>query len=362
TVHRAAAVLDTSDSSPHHTYTTVTTIVMLASHTNTGDTMPTEPQASQSSPQPPAKARALSSVPPGLLNIMVTPFTPGEEVDVESLRTLTRWTVDAGVAGLVPLGIMGEAHKLSDRERDVVLGTVVDVAGDVPVVAGCTAESTVVAIERTRRAAEIGATAVMIAPPRAATTPTLQLAHYIAVADAGLLPIVIQDEPVTTGVTMTSATIGELCSVDGIAAVKVEQIPSPTKVSGILDAAPTASCYGGLGGLYLLEELDRGAVGIMTGFGYPEVLVDIHRRYAAGDVEGAWRVFHHWMPLIRYEAQLGVGGVALRKQLLAERGAIAGPTTRRPAAAGDERSLGELREMVSRLSATDPTATAGAHL
>lgn len=314
----------------------------------------------QSFPHPASEGRSGAVLPPGVLNIMVTPFTADENVDVESLRAVTRWAVDAGVDGLVPLGIMGESHKLSDRERDLVLATVVEAAGGVPVVAGCTAESTMVAMERSRRAAELGATAVMVAPPRAATTPAMQLEHYAGLASERILPVVVQDEPVTTGVVMTSATIGQMCAMDGIAAVKVEQSPSPTKVSGILDAAPNAICYGGLGGLYILEELDRGAVGVMTGFAFPEVLVGIHRRYVAGDVNGAWEIFHHWMPLIRYEAQLGVGGVSLRKQLLTERGVIASPTARRPVSPGDPRSLGELRNMVSRLSANDPLATAGA--
>ncbi len=298
-------------------------------------------------------------LPSGVFNIMVTPFAADETVDVDSLRRVTEWAVEAGVAGLVPLGIMGEAHKLTDAERDLVLKTVVAAAGDVPVVAGCTAESTIVSVERSRRAAELGVTGVMIAPPRAATTPALQLEHYQALAAAEVPPIVIQDEPVTTGVVMTAATIGELCRVDGIAAVKVEQSPSPTKVSGILDAAPDAFCYGGLGGLYLVEELDRGAVGVMTGFAFPEVLVAIHRRHADGDTDAAWDVFRHWMPLIRYEAQLGVGGVSLRKQLLAERGVIADATVRRPVAAGDSRSLGELRGLVAMLSTGDPLAADG---
>jgi len=101
-------------------------------------------------------------------------------------------------------------------------------------------------------------------------------------------------------------------------------------------------------------------VGVMTGFAFPEVLVDIHRRYAAGDVDGAWAVFHHWMPLIRYEAQLGVGGVGIRKQLLTERGVIASPTVRRPVASGDPRSMSELRNLVTRLSSTNAGASAPA--
>jgi 4-hydroxy-tetrahydrodipicolinate synthase len=98
----------------------------------------------------------------------------------------------------------------------------------------------------------------------------------------------------------------------------------------------------------------------MTGFAFPEVLVDIHRRYTAGDVDGAWAVFHHWMPLIRYEAQLGVGGVGIRKQLLTERGVLAAPTVRRPVAPADPRSIVELRNLVMRLSSAETQASARA--
>lgn len=285
----------------------------------------------------------------GVANIMVTPFHEDESVDVEGVRRVTRWALDAGVDMLVPLGIMGEAHKLTDAERDVVLAGVVEASGGVPVIAGCTAESTRAAIARAERAAELGAAAVMVAPPRAAAGPVLQKAHYLALADASPIPVVVQDEPVTTGVKMAAATIGEIGEHAMVAAVKVEEVPSPTKVSALIAANPTLACFGGLGGLYMVEELDRGAVGIMTGFGFPEVLVAIHRAFAAGDRDEAVRVFWHAMPLIRYEAQLGVGGVSIRKQLMAERGVITTPTARAPIAAGDPLALPELRRLIADL-------------
>ncbi len=99
----------------------------------------------------------------------------------------------------------------------------------------------------------------------------------------------------------------------------------------------------------MLEELDRGAVGIMTGFGFPEVLVAIQRAYSAGDRDEAQRIFWEALPLIRYEAQLGVGGVSIRKQLLAERGVIGSPTARQPTAAGDPKALPELRALIAAL-------------
>jgi 4-hydroxy-tetrahydrodipicolinate synthase len=285
----------------------------------------------------------------GVGNIMVTPFNEDESLDLEAVGTVTRWAVDAGVDILVPLGIMGEAHKLTDDERDRVLAAVVDAAGDTPVVAGCTAESTSATTTRLLRAAELGASAVMVAPPRSAGSPDLQRRHYEKVADASPVPVVIQDEPVTTGVRMAAATIGELSGHDRIAAVKVEEVPSPTKISAIRSADPSLPCFGGLGGLYFLEELDRGAAGIMTGFGFPEVLVAIHHAYASGDRPEAQRIFWHALPLIRYEAQLGVGGVSIRKQLLAERGVIRNATARQPVATGDPEVLREVRSIIAAL-------------
>jgi 4-hydroxy-tetrahydrodipicolinate synthase len=279
---------------------------------------------------------------------MLTPFTEDEEIDEASLRKVVRFAIGAGVAGLVPLAIMGETHKLADAERGRVLEIVGDeAAGQVPVIAGCSAESTRIAIERVRVASDAGAAAAMIAPPRNVRAAVLLRRHFQDIADAAEIPLVIQDEPVTTGVELSASLLAEILAHPRISHVKVEESPSPMKVSRILDAAPHARCFGGLGGLYFFEELQRGAVGIMTGFGVPEVLVRIHSLHEGGNAEEARRVFYRYLPLIRFEAQLGVGGVAIRKQLFAQRGIIANPAVRRPAGALDEATLKELTDLLS---------------
>lgn len=284
----------------------------------------------------------------GVANIMVTPFAEDGTIDIGSLRSVTTWAIDAGVSFLVPLAIMGEAHKLTDSERAIVIEAVAECAeGRVPVIAGCTGESTYVVRQRINDAVRNGASGVMVAPPRAAKSYQLQVRHYTDLAESSPVPIVIQDEPVTTGVEMAAMTLGALGELENVAAVKVEEVPSPTKVSAIRAANPSLPCFGGLGGLYMLEELDRGAQGIMTGFGYPEILVEIYNKYVDGDRDGARDVFFHKMPLIRYEAQLGVGGVSIRKTLLAERGIIATDVVRQPASTGDPRTVSELKDLVS---------------
>jgi 4-hydroxy-tetrahydrodipicolinate synthase len=284
----------------------------------------------------------------GVGHIMITPFLPDESLDSDGLRRTVDFVCGSGASAIIPLGIMGEAHRLSDAERDAVTGAVVSqVGGRMPVIAGCTAESTVATIGRVAAAAALGADAAMFAPPPATPAPALVIEHYRRVCAAAPIPVVVQDEPVTTGVTMTAATVGEILRFPGAACVKVEQVPSPTKISQVLQENPNARCFGGLGGLYLLEELDRGAVGIMTGFAMPEVLASICASYAAGDRDQAMATFFRYLPLIRYEAQLGVGGVAIRKQLMVERGIIEHPTVRRPVGAPDPRAIGELRALLA---------------
>lgn len=285
----------------------------------------------------------------GVGHIMVTPFLPDESLDLDGLRRTVDFVCSSKASAIVVLGIMGEAHRLTDAERESVIASAVEQAGGrVPVIAGCTAESTFATIARVGAAASLGAAGAMVAPPRAAQTPALQVEHYRRVG-AAAIPIVVQDEPVTTGVTMTAATIGSVLGLPGMSCVKVEQVPSPTKISAILEADSSARCFGGLGGLYLVEELDRGAVGIMTGFAMPEVLVQICDAYLAGDRERAVATFFKYLPLIRYEAQLGVGGVAIRKQLLVERGVIEHATVRGPVAAPDPLAIGELRALLAML-------------
>jgi 4-hydroxy-tetrahydrodipicolinate synthase len=286
----------------------------------------------------------------GVYHILVTPFDEREELDVMSLRKAVRFAIDSGVDGVVALAIMGESHKLLDRERDEVVAAVVDeTAATVPVVVGCTADSTLVALRRAEAAQRLGASAVMVAPPRNVRGHALLRRHYEAMSRLETVPVVVQDEPITSGVELDASFIGELLSFPNFCGVKVEEVPSPAKISRILVSHPAGRCLGGLGGLYFLEELGRGAVGIMTGFGMPEALVRIQRDFDAGRLDQARREFYRYLPLVRFEAQLGVGGVSIRKLLLADRGIIASPTVRQPAAPVDERTLAELRGLIHEL-------------
>jgi len=283
----------------------------------------------------------------GVGHIALTPFGGDGTIDERGIANIVAVAVEAGCTSLIPLGIMGEAHKLLEEERDRVLARYVAEAGDaLHVIAGVSSESTVQAIDRASRALDLGATGMMMAPPRGSSAGPALLGHYSSVAEAVSLPLVIQDEPVTTGVKLPAAFFAQLAEINTAFAAKVEESPSPPKIAGIRAAAPRLALFGGLGGISLYEELGRGAAGIMTGFGFPHILADICRLYLDGDTDGARDVFFTYLPLIRFEAQLGVGGVAIRKRLFFERGLIATPNARRPSAELDDDTVRELNELI----------------
>jgi 4-hydroxy-tetrahydrodipicolinate synthase len=292
----------------------------------------------------------------GVCTIALTPFTDEGDLDEEGIGSLAGFYADSGVHGITILGIMGEAHKLSDAERRVVTeGYVLGVGGRVPVVVGCSGMATRVVVERVQEAQEAGAAAVMVAPPNNQRNLDLVFEHYRRVAEAVSVPVVVQDEPVNTGVVMPAPFLARLVDgIEGCRHVKLEEAPTTIKISSLLESTESeVGVFGGLGGMYFYEELGRGAVGIMTGFAYPHVLVETYRHFAGGEKREAQEYFFRYLPLIRFEAQLGVGGVGIRKEILKLRGVIASSHVRFPAPSLDEKTLRELEDLVAVLGLSD---------
>jgi 4-hydroxy-tetrahydrodipicolinate synthase len=286
----------------------------------------------------------------GVLPITLTPFTDDGTVDEGSIDTLVEDYLGAGAHGLTILGIMGEAAKLLDEERELVLRRyVAATAGRVPVVAGISARATQMSLDYARRAEDAGVAAVMLAPPDNTKNLDLVFEHFRRVAEAVSVPVVVQDEPVNTGVTMPAPFLVRLLDeIEGCRYLKLEETPTLPKITAVRDRVKNrVGIFGGLGGVYLYEELLRGADGIMTGFGFPQVLVGTYERFAAGQRKEAQEYFFRHLPLIRYEAQLGVGGVTIRKQVFARRGSISSPHARFPAPPVDEITLAELDDLIA---------------
>lgn len=285
----------------------------------------------------------------GLCTIAPTPFLANGSIDEQSIYRLMKFYRDKGVHGVTILGIMGEVHKLSESERHRVMEAYIDAAGkDLPIVVGCSAQGTDVCVDLAKAAEKAGAVAVMVAPPSGLKNYDLLFEHYAAVAKAIDIPLVVQDEPVSTGVVLSPSFIARLVKeLHNVNYVKVEEPPTPPKVTSILQMTDgRIDVFGGLGGLYSYEELLRGAVGMMTGFAYPEVLVQVYEAFTSGEREKARRIFYRYLPLIRFEAQLGIGGVAIRKETFRLRGVIQSSHVRKPSLPIDTQTVQELKDLV----------------
>ena len=275
----------------------------------------------------------------GVYSVLPTPFDANGEVDEASLRRVVDLFVDAGVNGVTALGVTGEVARLEEAERSRVLEVVAEqVGGRVGLVAGTTADGTRTCIKYSAHAKALGATAVMVSPPRMAKLSSdAVVRHFATLAAAVDVEIVVQDYPPISGYTMEPALLARIArEIPRARTIKLEDPPTPFKTSRILEHAGDLDVriFGGLGGVFLLEELMAGATGAMTGFAFPEVLVQVVRLFRAGDVDAAAEVFYGAVPLMRFEFQEGIG-MAIRKEVLRRRGALSSAATRAPAAGLD---------------------------
>jgi 4-hydroxy-tetrahydrodipicolinate synthase len=288
----------------------------------------------------------------GIYNITPTPFQPDGALDEASLRRLTAFTRGTGVNGMTILGVLGEADKLTEGERDRVTALVIETAGaGFPICVGTTHAGTDGCIAYSRRAQELGAKAVMVAPPKLARTNDAALErHYLAVAEAVDIPVVVQDfPPASGGITMSVELIARLgAATPRLSFLKLEDEPAPMKVTQIRAASAEVKIFGGLGGMMFLEELRHGAIGTMTGFAFPEILVDIYKRFTAGDLDGATEVFYQFLPIIRFENQPRIN-LALRKHIYQLRGVIQHSRVRAPFTPVDADTLKDLDDILARL-------------
>lgn len=285
----------------------------------------------------------------GVCPILATPFDEQGRLDEDSMRSLIEFELKAGVHGLTLFGIAGESFKLSEAERDRLTQIVVEqVNGRVPLIVGTGATGTDTAVMLSQKAEAAGAAALLVLPPYF-VKPTEEglVEYYRRISELVGIPIVVQDEPSTTGVTLSPALIARLGhEVPGCRYVKTEAQPSTTKVSAVMALADgQMGIFGGLGGMYCLEELIRGSSGIMTGFAFPEALVQIYEHFVAGELNKATEVYLRYLPLLTFEGQVGIG-LGIRKEILRLRGVINSAYVRHPGPTLDETTYRELHRVL----------------
>lgn len=295
----------------------------------------------------------------GVFIISATPFANDDTIDFDSTDRLVDFYIEKGVSGITILGMMGEAQKLSGPESESFLSHVLRrVSGRVPVVVGVSNAGLENLLGLTNAAMDGGAAGVMVAPIAGLNTEQKLYAYYARLFEAMEpgIPVCYQDFPQGTGVHISVDCFNQMVSdFPQLVMLKHEDWPGLDKLTQVRRASETGglrrvSILTGNGGLYLPQELARGADGAMTGFAYPEMLVNVVKLYQSGEVARAEDIFDVYLPLIRYEQQPGIG-LAIRKETLRRRGLLASAKTRAPGPSLDADFHMELDGLIERLDA-----------
>jgi len=295
----------------------------------------------------------------GVFAIAATPFTDDGALDFDSIDRMVDFYVECGVSGLTILGIMGEAAKLSNEESAAVASRILArLDGKIPVVVGVSAPSMNAIQSLTKKVTDMGAAGVMVAPMSGLHTDQQIESYFHSVCESlGDTPIVLQDYPPTTGVWFSTPLLNKLFTdLPSLKVLKHEDWPGLRKLTQFRAAEAAGerrrvSVLVGNGGVFLPQELQRGADGAMTGFAYPEMLVQVCNLHADGKPDEAEDLFDAYLPLIRYEQQIGIG-LAIRKEIFRRRGVISSARTRAPGPTLDETDHSELSRLISRVEAS----------
>jgi 4-hydroxy-tetrahydrodipicolinate synthase len=293
----------------------------------------------------------------GVYVIVATPFTESGDLDLDSTDRLVDFYLAEGVHGMTVLGVMGEAPKLTEDEQarfmERVLGRI---DGRVPVIVGVSNPGLDNLARLSRAAMDQGAAGVMIAGIPGLKTDE-QVYGYFAKATDRLgpdIPVCLQDYPPTTTVYLSVPVVNRMIAdMPQIKMFKHEDCPGHRKLTQ-LRRAPGAeglrrvSILTGNGGLYVPQELQRGADGIMTGFAFIGMLVRVYELFSAGKVEEAEDLYDLYLPVLRHEQQIGFG-LAARKETLRRRGVLASAKARDPSPRMDAEDHAELDRLFARL-------------
>jgi 4-hydroxy-tetrahydrodipicolinate synthase len=270
----------------------------------------------------------------GVIPILATPFREDETLDLESWQRLLEFMVELELDGVTILGVLGESNRLSDDERNILIGQAVTIIRKrVPIIVGTSHSGTTAAAALSRMAQELGADAVMVTPAKEAVPNDDRIVElYDRIAKQISIPIVLQDHPASTEVYMSAALIVRILrAVSAVACLKEEAVPTAPKIRQVreMDTESDVPILTGLGALYAPFDLEAGSDGFNTGFAFPEVLQALVAAARERNWQRVQTIYSQFAPLIVFEQQ---PGVAIRKELLRRRGLLSSSRARHPGA------------------------------
>jgi 2-keto-3-deoxy-L-arabinonate dehydratase len=271
----------------------------------------------------------------GVFPIAPTPFTATGELDLPGQRRVIDCMVDQGVDGICILANYSEQFLLSDAERETLLDVCAkQIAGRVPMIVTCSHFSTHIAMERARRARAAGAAMLMLMPPyhgaalRADEKGILE--HFARVADAGQVPIMVQDAPLS-GVQLSVPLLVRLArEVPLVRYFKIEVPGTAAKLRALIETggADIAGPFDGEEAITLMADLEAGATGTMPSALLPDLIKPVLHSFGAGRHDDAARHYARILPLINYENRQC--GLRATKTVMMAGGVIKSDAVRHP--------------------------------
>ncbi len=267
----------------------------------------------------------------GVVPVVPTPFGPDESIDTESLASVVDWIAGQGLAGMCLPAYGSEFYKLTEAERDQVVGVAVEAnGGRIPVVAQANHVSSRAAAELARRYTGMGADVISFAIPRQFGSSDADIVDYCAaVAAATPCPVLIQDfNP--GGPTMGADLISALH--DRCGNFRFVKLEDPMMVDRLISIrSATGDGIGileGWGGLYMLEGVAAGIDGIMPGAAIADLLDSVFAAAESQSWERAHDLFGALLPYIGFSLQDFELFLQMEKRALVRRGLIGSPTVR----------------------------------
>ena len=246
----------------------------------------------------------MSFTPKGILPAMITPMTKDYKVNVPALRKLIDYMIDGGVHGIFAIGTTGEFYAINNDEyREVLEVTVDQVAGRVPVYAGCNSIGTRQSIELTHIASEVGGISAIsvLTPYFISLTQNEIYDHFRTIAENTDMNIILYDNAPKTHMTIKPATVAKLADLPNIVGIK-DSTGDLTNTADIIGRTTRAGkdfhvmmgrdslihaalCYGATGAVAAAANVA------------PKLCADIYNKYMAGDIKGSLEDQYNLVPL-----------------------------------------------------------------
>lgn len=265
----------------------------------------------------------------GIIGVINTPFTPQNNIDVDSLNRYVDHSLDCGVVGFLVTAMAAETNKLTIEERETIVQTVVDrVNSRVPVIGGASAKNQTERVDLAQRYNARGVDGILVSIPYEEENLYLELVSGIDKTNPGFLMIQDWDfDGYGIPVPVIQKAFAEFESFE---CLKVEVVPAGKKYSDVIEATKgKLHVSGGWAGSQMIEALDRGVNAFMPTILH-DIYVEIYRLHKTAERDKAKELFYKLLKIIAFSHQHVDISIHFNKLLVHKQGIFSTPDIRQP--------------------------------